>query len=177
MDRRFFEALASKGPHRSLGAHADTYGRIIGSWRAQLQSRLPGHSAPPASLEIHFAWALEGRAVQDVWITPARDDRARGATASLPPLDWFGTTIRVFDPKTGIWRATWWNPITGSRMDLEGTRQGDDIVQVGLRQGRPIRWAFSEIRPDSFLWRAHILEPDGETWRLELELHARREPP
>jgi hypothetical protein len=77
------EALVS---HPSLGAHADTYGRLIGGWRAELQSHLPGHSAPPASLEIHFGWALEGRAVQDVWITPARDQRAVGVTASLRPL-------------------------------------------------------------------------------------------
>jgi catechol 2,3-dioxygenase-like lactoylglutathione lyase family enzyme len=175
MDQRFLEAVASQQPHPSLGVDAETYGRIVGSWRGEMQSRLPGHSSPPASLEIHCAWALEGRAVQDVWITPARDQRAKGVTASLPPLDWFGTTIRVFDPETKIWRATWLNAITGDRIDLEGVRQGDDIVQVGLRQGRPIRWAFREIRPESFVWQGHILELDGVTWRLEIEIHARRE--
>jgi len=175
MDPRFFEALASQGPHPSLGAHADTYGRIIGSWRGEVQAHVRGHSTPPATLEIHFGWALEGRAVQDVWITPARDQRAKGVTASLPPLDWYGTTLRVFDPRTGVWRATWWNPIDGTRVDLEGVRQGDDIVQVGLRQGRPIRWTFSDIRSNSFLWQGHVLELDGETWRLEIEIRARRE--
>ncbi len=100
MKQHVLEALVSQGPHPSLGAHADTYGRLIGGWRGELQSHLPGHSAPPASLEIHFGWALEGRAVQDVWITPARDQRAVGVTASLPPLDWYGTTVRVFDPNT-----------------------------------------------------------------------------
>jgi hypothetical protein len=175
MNQHLLEALVSQGPHPSLGAHADTYGRLIGSWRGELQSHLPGHSAPPASLEIHFGWALDGRAVQDVWITPAREQRAVGVTASLPPLDWYGTTVRVFDPNTKTWRVTWWNAISRGRIDLEGVRQGDDIVQVGLRQGRPIRWTFTEIRPQSFVWQGHILEPDGRTWRLEIEIRARRE--
>ncbi len=100
MDQHVLEALVSRGPHPSLGAHADTYGRLIGGWRGELQSHLPGHSAPAASLEIHFGWALEGRAVQDVWITPARDQRGVGVTAPLPPLDWYGTTVRVFDKAT-----------------------------------------------------------------------------
>lgn len=163
------EPLVAPGPHPSLGTHADTYGRLIGSWRGEVQGHLPGRPTPPATLEIHFAWVLEGRAVQDVWITPARPQRAQGVQAPVPPLDWYGTTLRVFDPKTETWRATWWNAIGGGRIDLEGVRQGDDIVQLGVRQGRPIRWTFTNIRSDSFLWQGHILEPDGSTWRLEVE--------
>jgi hypothetical protein len=93
----------------------------------------------------------------------------------MPLLDWYGTTLRVFDPKTEVWRVTWWNPTSGARIDLEGTRQGDDIVQVGQRQGRPIRWTFTDIRPNSFLWQGHILELDGKTWCMEVEIRARRE--
>jgi hypothetical protein len=177
MNHRLLPALVSEGPHASLGTHADTYGRLVGSWKGEMQSRLPGHSAPPASLEIHFAWAFEGRAIQDVWITPAREDRARGVLASLPPLDWYGTTIRLFDPKTETWRASWWNAVTGARVDLEGVRQGNDIVQVGLRQGRPIRWTFTDIRADSFVWQGHILELDGKTWRTEIDIRAQRASP
>lgn len=74
-------------------------------------------------------------------------------------------------------RVTWWNAITGGRIDLEGVRHGDDVVQVGLRQGRPVRWTFTDIRADSFLWQGHILELDGRTRRLEVEIQARRERP
>ena len=31
----FLDALVARGPHPSLGAHADTYGRLIGSWAGQ----------------------------------------------------------------------------------------------------------------------------------------------
>jgi len=166
----FVEALTSGGPHPSLGKHADTYGRVIGSWVGEVHNHMitPSRSG---SIEIHFAWVLDGRAVQDLWIAPTRDDRARGVTGSL---NWYGTTLRVFDSKSETWRVQWWDPSSGLRIDLEGARQDDDIVQLGLRQGRPIRWTFSAIRADSFLWQGHILEPDGRTWRLEVEIRARR---
>jgi hypothetical protein len=109
--------------------------------------------------------------VQDAWITPARDERVEGAPA---PLDWYGTTVRWFDAANQLWRAVWFNPVSGFRVELEGRRQGDDIVQVGMRGGRPIRWTFSDIRADSFVWRGHILEPDGVTWRPDVEIHAQR---
>jgi hypothetical protein len=123
------------------------------------------------SLEVHFAWALEGRAVVDTWITPARSEGASRPTAAL---DWYGTTVRLFDPKSGSWRATWLDPVMGLQVQLEGRRQGDDIVQVGTRGGWPIRWTFSEIREDSFSWHGHVLNSDGATWRLEVETHLRR---
>ncbi len=142
MDQHVLEALVSRGPHPSLGAHADTYGRLIGGWRGELQSHLPGHSAPAASLEIHFGWALEGRAVQDVWITPARDQRGVGVTAPLPPLDWYGTTVRVFDPKTETWRATWWNAITGGRIDTRSPEVGS-ISRACGKATTSCRWGFA----------------------------------
>ncbi len=171
MSNSFFEVLAAKGPHPTLGVHAKTYGRLIGSWEGQLHNHMAGTPVPTASIEIHFAWALDGRAVQDVWITPARKDRGSSGAASM---DWWGTTLRVFDPKSGCWRATWTDPVSGYRIDLEGSRQHDDIVQLGTRGNRLIRWTFSDIHADSFLWQGHVLESDGMTWRLEVEIRARR---
>ena len=169
MNTMLSKVLLADGPHPSLGEHADTYGRVIGSWSGELHNHmLPG--TKPTSIEVHFGWALEGRAVQDVWITPARPDRAFGSELTGGPFDWFGTTLRVFDPAAQCWRARWWNPISQLYVELEGRRQGDDIVQIGTREGHPIRWTFSEIRPESLRWQAHILEPDGVSWRLEVDI-------
>jgi hypothetical protein len=173
----FLNALVSEGPHPTLGPHADTYGRLIGSWRGELHSHLPGLTIRPSSLEIHFAWAYEGRAIVDLWISPAREERAKGIKAAAPPLDWYGATVRFFDAKAEVWRATWWNAIGDGRIELHGVRQGDDIVQVGQRQGRAIRWTFTDIGPRSFAWQGHVLEPDGKTWREEVAVHARRQTP
>src|SRR3954466_8550016 len=95
------------------------------------------------SAEVHFAWALDGKAVQDVWITPSRRDRAAGVHAT-PEM--YGTTVRVFDPKRESWPVVWLDPVSGRRIELEGRRQGDDIVQVGTADGWPIRWTISAVR-------------------------------
>lgn len=170
MNHGLIETLVAAGPHPSLGAHSDTYGRVIGSWTGELSRFQGSTSIATASVEVHFAWVLEGRAVQDVWITPARGHRANANTG----LDWYGSTLRVFEPATGAWNTTWIDPMSQLRIELVGHRQGDDIVQIGTRNGRPIRWVFSEITTGSFTWRGHILSVDGVTWTPEVEMKFRR---
>lgn len=170
MHQGFTDTLLARGPHPSLGEHAQTYSRVMGSWRGLLHNHMLGRSVPPVSIEAHFAWVLEGRAVQDVWITPARDERGSGSSA----LDWYGSTLRVFEPGSGAWRTVWTDPVSGLRIELVGRRQGDDIVQIGTRGGRPIRWTFSQIHSDSFVWQGHVLNVDGKTWDLEVDIQFRR---
>jgi len=174
----FPDRLVARGPHPSLGAHAETYGRLIGSWTGEVSVHPPDAPTVTTSAEIHFAWVLDGRAVQDVWITPALADRAArpAATPELYGTRLYGTTLRVFDPRRESWRVVWWDPPSGERAELEGRRvgAGGDIVQFGTRDGWPIRWTFSEIRADSFLWQGHILEPAGSQWRLQGEFRMRR---
>jgi hypothetical protein len=169
---KFFEALAAQGPHASLGAEADTYGRVIGSWRGELIDHFTDKAPQTRSIEAHFAWVLEGRAVQDVWITPARSERA---TARPGGLDWYGTTLRIYDATAALWRVVWSDAVGRYRIELEGRRQVDDVVQLGLRAGRPIRWTFSELCSESFRWQGHALENDGKTWRLEVDIQFRRQ--
>jgi hypothetical protein len=71
--------------------------------------------------------------------------------------------------------VTWINPVNGGRDELIGRRIGADIIQVGRHaDGTPIRWSFTETRPDSFLWTGDALQPDGTTWKREGEFRARR---
>jgi len=109
--------------------------------------------------------------VQDVWITPTRAERG---SSEKPPLDWYGATFRVYDPKADLWRVIWNDPVSGQRIELEGRPHGDDVVQLGMRAGRLVRWTFSEMRADSFKWQGHALEDDGNTWRLEVDIHFKR---
>lgn len=164
-----FPHLVAAQPHPSLGSHADTYGRLIGSWRGTYHDPHPdGDEQGP--MEVHFAWALEGRAVQDVWIAPA------------PPLEsdrtyrrqTYGTTLRVFDPVTEVWRVTWVNPGRNVHCALVGRRVGDQIVQMGYWDDRPQRWRFLDVTDRSFRWQAHRLDDDGESWRLVTEFHLTR---
>ena len=89
--------------------------------------------------------------------------------------NWFGTTLRIFDPSISAWRVYWFNPGDGIRAELVGRRRGNEIVQEGtFPDGTPIRWTFTEITADSFRWRGERREPDGKTWRLQVDFRAQR---
>jgi hypothetical protein len=150
----------------------DAYGWLIGSWDLDVRRFGVNGAEHAASGEVHFAWVLEGRAMQDVWIMPRRQER----TPQLgKTFNTYGTTLRVWDSSVQAWRVTWINPVTGARDELVGRRCGKDIVQIGTHSdGTPIRWIFTDITPDSFRWVGEVLEADGITWRLEAEFLARR---
>jgi hypothetical protein len=168
---RFAETLLAAGPHPSLGKHADTFGRLIGSWAGEYRDESPGEPVETGPMEVHFGWVLQGRAVQDTWIAPPRALR-EGST--LLKRNVYGTTIRVFHPELEAWRAVWLNPMGGKRNDLIGRRVGDDIVQFCLDADRPEKWIFSRITARSFLWRAFLLGDDGVTWRVDTEFQFHR---
>ena len=169
----FAETLHAAGPHPSLGQHADTFGRLIGSWEGEYRDQDdPGQPPETGLMEVHFGWVLQGRAVQDTWIAPRRN--AAAASGSTLKRQTYGTTVRVFHPELAAWRAVWLNPIKGERTDLLGRRIGDDIVQFCLDADRPEKWVFSEITVRSFRWRAFLLGDDGVTWRVDTEFHLRR---
>jgi hypothetical protein len=173
----FAETLLASGPHPSLGRHAGTFGRLIGSWAGEYRDRDADATEETGTMEVHFGWVLQGRAVQDTWIAPPRALRA-GSTLKRQT---YGTTVRVFHPRTEDWRAVWLNPVAGVRNDLVGRRVGDDIVQfclphgsAGLGADRPEKWVFSRITARSFLWHAYLLEDDGVTWRVDTQFQLQR---
>ncbi len=163
-----FAHLVCEAPDASLGIHAETYGRLIGSWRGTYRDpHVEREETGP--MEVHVAWTLQGRAVQDVWIAPL---------PAQPTVTYrrrmYGTTLRVFDPATRTWRVDWWNPVRGSRLSLVGRRVGDQIVQTGYWDDRPQRWRFLDVTDRSFVWQAHQLDDDGEAWTLVTEFHLER---
>lgn len=168
----FLEILSPMSRSPDINPDDDLYGFLIGSWELDLAAYPDDGNVAHSTGEAHVAWVLDGRAIQDVFINPERSDR----TPDSPKFaNWFGTTFRYFDPTIRAWRVFWFNPDDGVRAELVARRCGDEIVQEGhFPDGTPIRWTFSDIRPDSYLWRGERLEPDGKTWRLQVEFRARR---
>jgi hypothetical protein len=163
--------LAASGRSHEIPESADAYGFLIGSWELDLVGYDDEGNVIHSTGEAHFAWVLEGRAVQDVFINPRRSDRG---PASPKFANWYGTTIRIYDPSIQAWRVNWFNPHDGVRAELIGRRRGKEIVQEGkFPDGTAIRWTFSDITENSCRWRGERLEPDG-TWRLQVEFHATR---
>jgi hypothetical protein len=168
----FDTALTAPGRAPEIPETSDVYGWLIGSWELEVRRYGMDLSERHVKGEVHFAWVLEGRVVQDIWIIPRLSER----TASLEKIvNSYGVTLRVWDPAIQAWRVTWINPITGRRDELVGRWSGEDIVQIGAHSdGTPIRWVFSEITPNSFRWTGEVLNPDGKTWKLEAEFLATR---
>jgi hypothetical protein len=149
----------------------DLYGWLVGSWDLAIVSHDDEGVTRQSAGEVHVSRILEGRAVQDVFINPRRSDR-KPSMAKF--ANWFGSTIRIYDPSISAWRIWWFNPYDGVRAELIGRREGDSIVQEGsFPDGTPIRWTFSEIRANSFLWRGERLDHD-RNWRLQVEFRGRR---
>jgi hypothetical protein len=165
------DALQALGRAPEIPEAADLYGWLVGSWDLDIVHYWVDVSARGLKGEAHFAWVLEGRAVQDVWIMPRRSDRSGPRDA----VDSYGTTLRVYDPSIEAWRVTWINPAKNARNELIGGWSGRDIVQLGHHgDGTPIRWMFTEITKDSFRWTGEALDTDGQTWKLQGDFRARR---
>ena len=184
-DATFLDALVEPaGPSTDLGPAAADVGWLAGSWDAEVID-YPRDGPPRRGRgEWHFAWVLEGRALQDVWIVPPRAERGRTPAESADgPGNRYGSTLRVFDAEDGLWRITWINPVTGVESRLAGRRAGGDLVLEGLDdEGVRMRWSFTEIEPAidsgapprSFRWLGESSRDDGETWRLDAEFQLTR---
>ncbi len=166
------EALHADRPAADRAGKMGLYGQFVGRWEIDAVY----HPEPDATRlsrgEIHFGWVLEGRAVQDVWIVPPR-----GAPRDEPPQwgDFYGTTLRVYDPDLDAWQILWIDPLTQVYRRMIGRACGEDIVQEGDDETRaPVRWRFTEIRPASFHWLAERSPDQGKTWQLQVEFFARR---
>jgi len=152
------------------------YDRFIGRWEAEAQAFLPDGSSRRHYWQIRFERALEGRAIQDIWITPPRDGPNVGKSQRWGPFDnQYGMTLRVYDAELDGWRVTWIDPCAGYRAELVGRQRGDEIFQEGKgSDGAALRWIFSDLRADSFRWRAEVSRDEGASWHKAIELLAHR---
>jgi len=157
--------LAASGRSHEIPESADVYGWLIGSWEMDSVRYLDDGTIQKWNGECHFGWVLEGRAIQDVWIRPKRP----------APSTMYGTTLRIFDPGIGGWHIIWNDPLNQDHSRQIGRAEGNDIVQIGSdSRGLKTRWRFTEITANSFHWLGEISGDDGKTWRLQVEVFARR---
>jgi len=143
------------------------FGQFVGAW--DFDALLVARDGTRTSHrgEWHFGWVLEGRAVQDVLISPPRGDG--GAPEE------YGTTVRFYDPESDTWQITWITPVWRRVRRLVARPVGDEIRLEGRNDaGELLRWTFSEITPATFTWRGYISDDGGGTWHLEEEMRLRR---
>lgn len=162
------EQLLASNPHPSLGAEAHVFGRFIGAWDCDYT-----HFAADGSVseryrgELLFAWIMDGRAIQDVWIGYPPDGEVRERS--------IGTSIRFFDKKSRLWHVVFVSPEGGAATTVRGGVVGDRIVLEGENaDGSLRRWSFNDIRPNSFVWIGESSGDGGRSWRRTAEYHMSR---
>ncbi len=163
------DALRASGPHPDLADRLMLFGQFVGAWDIDVTNYgLDGTKAEAAG-EWHFGWALEGRAVMDVWIAPRRSLRGTPGSGD------YGATVRIFDPVIDAWRSTWIGPAKGVVKPFIARQVGDEIVLEGqFGEGRLERWIFSDIEARRFRWRYVASDDGGLTWSTVQEMAARR---
>jgi len=169
----FNHALIASAPASDRAVKMMLYGQFIGSWSGTLIVHHSDGQRFENSCEVHFGWALAGRAVQDVWIAPSRGTRVAEAKDGM-----YGTTLRVYDPKTDEWEITWIDPVRRDFKRMVGRPVGNEIIQEYQDEaGNICQWSFTDIRPDSFHWISRESRNGRMTWNLTAEffLHRRRD--
>jgi len=170
----FAHVLHADGPDPARVNELALYAWIVGQWDMDVTTMLEDGTTHRGRGEIHAGWVLQGRAIQDVWMIPRLQDRRPGIEPLPGAGNWYGTTLRIYDPALQAWRILWSDPAINFFTQQLGKAQGRDIVQTGPDpRGGSMRWTFSEIEPQSFRWTGERA-PDDRSWRREVDIHARR---
>jgi hypothetical protein len=164
----FSNALISDGVTDAHPARMRRFGQLVGTWDAR-GTRLDETTGEWR--EHSFTWivsfVLDGRAVQDLEVVPSSD--RPGETTTI------ATALRVYDPAAGVVRVSYFSPVRGQFANLVAIGWRDGIRQDGTQNdGRPIRWNFSSITDDSYVWDAWVSGDDGATWTHVEHIEGRR---
>ena len=165
------EALQAEGPYPEYADRLMIFGRLVGSW--DVAGRFfdeSGNAIRESTGEWHFGWVLEGRAIQDVLISPPRQGRKRGE-----PSKAYDTAIRVYDSTLDAWRVTAVAPVYGASVNLIAREHADEIWLEGRNPDNDlIRWTFSEFSYEQVRWQGFVSKDDGLTWVRDEEIILRR---
>lgn len=160
--------LLADGPQRPEIAG---FGRLVGLWRTEITQPVDDGQSRRAEGDWEFGYALEGRAVIDVWQVPSRP-ALRGAPRAADQE--CGLCVRIWDPGLQLWRFTFHGTARCDLVHMFGREIGDEIVLEGAKPGQLVRWIFSDVRSDTFSWRSERSGDGGASWHVEQEVRARR---
>lgn len=141
------------------------FGQFVGDWDIVECRNLTDKGTWATSKgELHWGWILDGRALQDIWMT-------------TDPVAWdMGTTVRFYDPKIDAWHSVWISPGQGVVKKFIGRQIGNEIVlETKGAETDLTHWIFYDISKDSFRWREERSSDDGKTWLKTEEMFIRRQ--
>jgi len=166
------EAAVADGPNPHAPAQLAHMAPLIGHWDMRDWSRnADGEWVEGPGADWTFWWALDGYAVQDLWVAPGRD-----VAVDDPAKRQVGTNVRRVDPETGAWEMAWLTRAAGPTLRFTAESDGDTIVMRSVEPhftGAPTRVTFYDMTGDSFDWTLERAA-DGETFVEILRLKGTR---
>jgi hypothetical protein len=161
------ELLLSSGAAKDRAQSLHLYGQLAGKWKTFIKYT-PKHGAERfVSGEWEFSYALEGRAVIDVWQIPARSEAERTGNSVE-----CGLCVRIYDPVLDLWKFTFHGPLYRVTLNMLAYKIGDEIIQEMFSGRDIIRWIFHNITENKFLWKSIHSADGGKTWHTEQSLEA-----
>ncbi|TCC32296.1 hypothetical protein [Kribbella sindirgiensis] len=152
--RTLAELMVADAPRPEYADAFRPFAPLIGSWDLDVAwYDESGATTRTTKGEWHFAWALDGRAVADIWITPSRAARATDGDG-----EW-GLSVRIYDPELQAFRSTWMGPKAAFVMPFVAHATADTITLES--QTANTRWAFTDITAGAFHWRNEDIDADG----------------
>lgn len=148
----FYEALMSQEKNIALPEELNYFGKLVGSWKINY---VDNNDVFTMQGEWHFAWVLEGMAIQDVIILSGYE---------------YGTSLRIYNPDTHAWDVAY--GYTGKIIRLEAKKQ-DDMIVLTFIDDECRKWIFTKIEDNHFHWQNVTIQNNGE-WHINAEIDAIR---
>ncbi|WP_320127894.1 hypothetical protein [uncultured Sphaerochaeta sp.] len=160
---QLYEALISMKKNPSIPDEDDWFQNLLGDWNLNYSE--------PSGRKVQGEWlfrrALDGMAIEDLFICPSRAERI----SNPQPDAEYGVTIRMYDRKNRWYDMTYICANYTTR--LKCTKEDDRIICSVLDSDT--KWIFSAITGDSFRWQNTNLDKNGNI-RISCEVHATRKP-
>lgn len=160
------------GPNENAPPELSHMQNMIGDWAIADQVRQQdGSWADGPGADWDFYYTLDGYAIEDIWVKPARatpvDDEAQRVV---------GVNIRKYDPEAEQWVMAWLTKAPGGVQTFSATSDEEKVVMrndVTPPQGQMRRITFYNMTGENFDWRLE-LSSDGEAWTEVYRIHGTR---
>jgi hypothetical protein len=167
------ETVLFSGPNPDAPEGIEQYGQFVGSWTCAPAARQEDGELKSFDARPTWVWhyALNGQAIQDVWI-PDPDHSPAGSA--------MGTNLRVYDPETDEWVMVWTTENLRSFQTFTAKMESGNIVMhgdipTGPHPPHQARITFHNISDTHFDWKYEASKlDDGENWQLASTLSCDR---
>ncbi len=159
---KFADTLISEKKHDIIPEEYDYFGHFIGQWDFKWHDNIGTQHESIHEGKWTFSRVLEGRAVQDTFITSKKNP------FTGEPEHEYGTTIRIYNPLKKNWDIFY--GCTGEAVQLVAERENDQIILTCVTPiGFLMKWIFYDIEQDTFKWKNVQSTDNGITWTIKAQ--------